>query len=294
VEEQQQEVEPDPLNADTLLKHFNSSNLSKSVAPVALCVEECSAMLNAQTRMRTTINELAHQLKEMKEMGTELMREQDRTHHNEDITELEKKISEKRKDLEKMEKSYPERRDNAISQYRPLLNQSVFRFNAAYAKLRKDEKQCIEVYAPAITEDALEYMKVRCKEVNKLKVDMVQPSGAGADDALNTLLALIHKAEKAVPVLKEVMDAVKTHVEKTCPDAKGKVTLEGPSIKGVPRCCAKVAEEYAGNYRKLCDLVRCTLVFPSVHASAHHGALTSPHRCVAPLSFRPCTRWLSP
>ena len=269
VEEQQQEVEPDPLNADTLLKHFDPSNLSKSVAPVALCVEECSAMLNAQTRMRTTINELAHQLKEMKEMGTELMREQDRTHHNEDITELEKKISEKRKDLEKMEKSYPERRDNAISQYRPLLNQSVFRFNAAYAKLRKDEKQRIEEGAPAITEDALEYMKVRCKEVNKLKVDMVQPSGAGADDALNTLLALIHKAKKAVPVLEKVMDAVKTHVEKTCPKAKDKVTDEGgASIKGVPRCCAKVAEEYAGNYRKLCDLVRCTLVFPSLHAMA--------------------------
>jgi hypothetical protein len=259
-------------------------------------VEECSAMLNAQTRMRTTINELEHQLKEMKEMGTELMREQDLANHNKDITKLTEKISEKAKDLKKLEKRYPERRDNAISQYKPLLNRSVFRFNAAYAKLRKDEEQRPKnkEEAPASKEDALEYMKVRCEEVNKLNVDMVQPSGAGADDALNTLLALIHKAKKAVPVLKEVMDAVQSHVEKTCPDAKGKVTDKGPSIKGVPRCCAKVAEEYAGNYRKLCDLVRCTLVFPSVHASAHHVALTSPHRCVAPLSFRPCTRWLSP
>ena len=100
VQEQQQEVEPDPLDADALLKHFDSSNLSKSVVPVALCVEECSAMLNAQTRMRTTIDELAHQLKEMKEMGTELMREQDLANHNKEITKLEKKISEMNKDLE--------------------------------------------------------------------------------------------------------------------------------------------------------------------------------------------------
>jgi hypothetical protein len=260
VQEQRQEVKPDPLDADTLLKHFDSSNLSKSVAPVALCVEECSAMLNAQTRMRTTINELAHQFKEMKDMGTELMREQDRTHHNKDITKLTEKMSEKRKDLEKLEKSYSERRDNAISLYKPLLSQSVFRFNAAYAKLRKDEERRDKEGAPAIKEDALEYMKVRCEDVNKLKVDMVQPSGAGADDALNTLLALIHKAKNAVPVLEKVMTAVQSHVEETCPEAKGKVTLEGPLIKGVPRCCAKVAEEYAGNYRKLCDLVRCTLV----------------------------------
>jgi hypothetical protein len=268
VEEQRQEVEPDPLDADTLLKHFDSSNPSKSVAPVALCVEECSAMLNAQTRMRTTIAELEHQLKEMKEMGTKSMREQDHANHNKEITKLTEKISEMNNDLEKLEKRYPERRDNAISQYNPLLSQSVFRFDAAYAKLLKDEKQRNKEDAPAIKKDALEYMKVRCEEVNKLNVDMVQPSGAGADDALNTLLALIHKAKKAVPVLEEVMDAVQTHVEETCPDAKGKVTRKGPSIKGVPRCCAKVAEEYAGNYRKLCDLVRCTLVFPSLHAMA--------------------------
>ena len=44
------------------------------------------------------------------------------------------------------------------------------------------------------------------------------------------------------------------------------MTSSKVSIKGVKRCCAKVAEEYAGNYRKLCDLVRCTLVFPSLHA----------------------------
>ena len=282
VQEQQQEVEPDPLDADTLLKHFDSSNPGKSDAPVQLCVEECSAMLNAQTRMRTTIDELAHQLKEMKKMGTELMRKQDLSHHKKDITKLEKKISEKTKDLEELEKRYPERRDNTISQYTPLLSQSVFRFDAAYEKLRKKEKQRIEKGAPAIKEDALEHMKVRCEEVNKLKVDMVQPLAKNdftdADDALNTLLALIHKAKKAVPVLKEVMDAVQSHVEKTCQECqdekqecqveKGKVTLEGPSIKGVPRCCAKVAEEYAGNYRKLCDLVRCTLVFPSLHAMA--------------------------
>ena len=46
------------------------------------------------------------------------------------------------------------------------------------------------------------------------------------------------------------------------------MTSSKVSIKGVKRCCAKVAEEYAGNYRKLCDLVRCTLVFPSLHAMA--------------------------
>ena len=73
-------------------------------------------------------------------------------------------------------------------------------------------------------------MKVRCEEVNKLKVDMVQPSCAGADDALNTLLALIHKAKKAIPVLKDVMEAVQTHVEGTCPEAKDNVTPKGPSI----------------------------------------------------------------
>ena len=231
VQQQQQEEEPDPLDdADSLLKHFDSSNPSKSVAPVALCVEECSAMLNAQTRMRTTIDELEHQLKEMKEMGTELMRPQDRANHNKHIMKLDEKISKIIKDLEKLVKSYPERRDNAISQYNPLLSQSVFRFNAAYDKLRKDEKQRNKEGAPAIKEDALEYMKVRCEEVNKLKVDMVQPSCAGADDALNTLLALIHKAKKAIPVLKDVMEAVQTHVEGTCPEAKDNVTPKGPSI----------------------------------------------------------------
>ena len=44
------------------------------------------------------------------------------------------------------------------------------------------------------------------------------------------------------------------------------VTLKGPSLKGVPRCCAKSQEEYDGDYTRLVDLVRCTLVFESMHA----------------------------
>jgi len=136
------------VSLESTLKEFNEINTVYVGTKAALESKEANQSSNS-SRLQVLIG-----------------RKQDLSHHKKDITKLEKKISEKTKDLEELEKRYPERRDNTISQYTPLLSQSVFRFDAAYEKLRKKEKQRIEKGAPAIKEDALEHMKVRREEVN--------------------------------------------------------------------------------------------------------------------------------
>jgi len=239
---------------------------------VALCVEECSAMLHAQSRMMTTIADITRQLEQKRAMDTERMPKYNQDEHWKDVTQFETDLSTLRAQLEELEKTYVARRDHAIAQYLPLLNQSVFRFAAAYATLRKKERQRLEgLEGSSSGGDALEAVAARCREVKKHEGPMMQPwpySGrrevTEEDSHIRMLLTLLHRATVAHSVLEKTMHAVKSHVQDQCQGTE--VEIKGPSVKGVERACAKTKEDYGGNYRMLCDLLRGTLVFPSLHA----------------------------
>ena len=262
----------DPLAAEALCSDFgwDPSNLQKAAykPPVALCVEECSAMLNAQTRMRTTIGDLGRQLEQKKGIDKARMPGHAQVQHDKDVQDLESQIVQLEQQLDAMEKTYLERRDFAIAQYNPMLRASVFSFNAAYGKLGRDEEKR-EVAADE--KGALAVVAAHCAAIDALDIQNMEqecPHGSGdRDTETTTLLALLYKATRAQPALKQVMELVQGHVQATCQiEPPAEVKIKGPTLKGVPRCCAKTQEEYAGNYRRLLDLVRGTIVFPSLHA----------------------------
>jgi hypothetical protein len=172
------------LELDQLLDSY----IPKDPVPVALGVEECMALMHAITSARTHLDNLRRQHEELDRMERNAMTEIGLKNHIAALEDVASTIRESEAQLVLQQRTFLERRDNAIEMYVPKLLASVEQFDHAYDVLK----------GKGGAVDALRAISDRCMEINELKVPMVQPPLAEGDDkaSMMTLLKLLGVAKQ--------------------------------------------------------------------------------------------------
>jgi hypothetical protein len=214
--------------------------------PLGVVVAQVSALQQAATRLdnvkescKLQLNQLEDRAKlELSEFRRELMLDarkilSDRMEH----------ASESSKGLLSR---FGEMRDRAIERFVPLLMMTVQKFNGAFeSSLTKQD------------EEALERLTTLCTSIRtkgrSLRQDL--PTSKQATE-LSTLMYLLSLAIES-----------QTRIQLLCEDAirgiKGAVIIPG-GIKKILRCLQKSQEEYGGEYTRLLDLSRISIIFQNI------------------------------
>lgn len=217
------------------------------VAPLAVLVEEVSAMQSAKTRLEQTALVAGRQLEYVSarsgHMGTTAL-----DNHRAIKASLERTrelADEQRAALEERAKA---QRATGAERYTPLLTETVDEYNRTFERLA----------AQAGGESDLDQVHALCTEISA-QVELRQNLGIAipVTDA-RTLLRLLELAIHAAPVLREVAEAAAAGIE-GC-----EVVAGSKPTKGIQRSVAKTQEEYGGDYTKLLDPVRISLIFATI------------------------------
>ena len=154
--------------------------------------------------------------------------------------------------LEATETKWNLLRDQAIASFTPRLLESVSTYQTAFEKATghpTDAKQHLDWLEEACVPFATTAEPLRQK---------LPDAAAGDPGSIDTLVALLATGEDfALPALRIVADSVRT-----CGGPGTEVKM-GP-LKGYPRCLNKTEEDYGGDYTRLVDLVRTTIIFESL------------------------------
>ena len=231
-----------------LVEAFVSSG---HIVPLGVHVAEVQALQQAATRLKVAAETCEHQLKQLAERAPLVP-----TIDPSQTAALQATRAELQAELEKSQhsstmlvKQFTLKRDSGIERFMPLLLATVEKYDAQFERcamlpgaeeaLRRIGEQCSRC-VPHITTTGRELRQPL-------------PSALPHTDQA-TLMMLLSVALHAAPELNVL-------AEEAVAGLAGCEVLHSPKpVKGIHRCMQKVQEEYEGDYTRLLDLARVTII----------------------------------
>ena len=220
---------------------------SGGVVPLGVLVAEVEALQQAASRLRQTGAAYDVQLLQLEEREKLDLAGNRRQQVEEELKTLRGEKARTASAEQDLIERYPELRDAGVQRFTPMLLQTVTKYDAAF------EGQMDEA-----GEAALERIGALCQTIDAKGRTLRQPlPSAHPKTALATLMLLMDLAIQAGPkLLSFVRDAI------AAVGNEGTEVMVPPKpTKGLARALQKTLEEYEGDYTRLLDYARITLIF---------------------------------
>lgn len=176
--------------------------------------------------------------------------EYQKSSYNKLVEKGEEQVSNMRQLVQDFKMRFHKLRDDAIERFTPLLLQTVEKYDATFNTLPELLDQS------GVGEIILQRIAVLCRSIT-CKTSCLQqplPSAHRAND-IKTLMILLQLAMQAAPILQTLAKDAVRHAGNHC------AVLAGPKpTKGIRRALAKALEEYEGDFTRILDLSRVTIV----------------------------------
>lgn len=236
------------MDTDGLLETF----IADGVVPLSVRVQEIQHLENALAKQEMHIGTYTSQLNEMDsifEASRHSMTAYGIKNHEKSRGMLQGKLDAVRVSIDALRDKLIPLREATISTFTPLLARSVDRANARFAD-HSDTPDKID----ALNQIERSCRALVCTEPLRQALDLESGSAASSVECLFELLAGAERARAPLASLAAALAAAA--------GAQSEVRL-GP-LKGVPRCLQKAQDDYLGEYTRLADLARATVIFDDV------------------------------
>ncbi len=241
---------PAAASKDRSLDEYERSG---GCVPLTDKVAEVQALSDAMSRYRFKHDRNKNQIAELER----IIETVEHTHwgrHNLDrrLAELTTSAREAHTMFEQLQRAFMAKRFDVLAAFKPELHRSVMEYerrmasvgDGAAAALEEVERLCAALAAPH----------------DPLHQTVPESASAHGPCSIECLFALLSRARQALPALEWIGERVRAcggeHV----------AHLKVGSLKGVPRCLQKVQEEYGGDYSRLVDLARISIIFDDLPA----------------------------
>ena len=220
--------------------------------PLSVKVAECEAVCNAISKFAVKADAVGKQLKELEHISSTT-----------DLTEFGLRNNQRRIELlkskqaaalarfESLESKFRTMRFDAIAAFTPQLLRSVLSYEARFSALSQG----------SVAEATLNQVEEACKSCQPASEPLRQTLSSSAVahgcESLEGLFDLMAKAQQALPAMQQLCECVRA-----CGGEQTELKLG--KLKGIPRCLQKVQEDYEGDYTRLLDIVRATLIFDTL------------------------------
>jgi len=225
-----------------------------------------SAMQQAQTRLLNELEDLHRQIDQLKSKNQSAMTEVGAKMHRIALEKLDRREQDIMRQQPVLHDRLAERRDDAISRFTPLLMQSVRDMDSAYWKLVSVQGGHAAIRQIA---DYCVNINERAQQAGERRTGgrrLLQPVDEKDATSGEALVALRELGLQGKAVLDELGTLI---VDNARRDPSGKEVKYVPSpVKSIERSIQKVQEDYGGDYTRLLDLVRATIIFPSCESLA--------------------------
>ena len=237
----------DPMDdVPALVESFMSSG---HIVPLGVHVAEVESLQQAATRLKVAEDKCMAQLQQL----------EDRVRHVLDASQ--QKVLKKRQDALEEERTRCERahaglveqfvakRDSGISRFMPLLLATVEKYDAAFERSAMVDGG----------EMALARISNLCESVVTKGRELRQPLPSALPCTEQaTLMMLLNLAVHASAELNKLAD------DALASGGQCEVLRSPKPVKGIHRCMQKVQEEYEGDYTRLLDLTRVTIICETI------------------------------
>lgn len=232
----------DPI--DDVPALYDSYMTNGGVVPLGVLVAEVEALQQAATRLEAAVTSSEQQIGQLDEVLALDIHPQWLGSIRESRDQLEVLKEEKMQAARLLKDRYTTFRDTGVARFVPMLLQTVAMYDAAF------EGQLTEA-----GEAALEHVATMCAPFKAKGRSMRQhlPS-ALPKEHLGTLMQLMGLAIQAAPKIKELAE--------DCIDGREGCVIMFPSkpTKGMARALQKTQEEYEGDYTRILDYARVSIV----------------------------------
>ena len=288
----------DPLDASNVPAIIDEFLREGAEVPIDVLVGEVEALQQASTRLRVNADRCKAQLEQLKDRKRRMdniEREQkdierkggqvpprDRI-DGKQRAELKAKVEELSKEKERSERAsaklqerYERFRDRGVERFLPKLLTTVEKYDSVFEDCIMREhgeadlseiRSLSESFLGVVSPDS-EPQQTKGRDLRQICPSSSPP------EAKQTLLRLLHMALTAYRPLLEIAQAACRHASAAAEPPKRyadnerscdiRVLHSSAKTKGVRRCLAKAQEEYEGDYTRLLDLARCTILCTTI------------------------------
>ena len=241
----------DPMDdVPALVEAFVSSG---HIVPLGVHVAEVQALQQAATRLKVAAETCEHQLEQLAERAPLVVMPSQKAALEATRAELQAELEKSQRSSTTLVKQFTLMRDAGIERFMPLLLATVEKYDAQF-------ERC--ALLPG-AEEALRRIGEQCSRcvphITTTGRELRQPLPSALPHTEQaTLMMLLSVALHAAPELNLL-------AEEAVAGLAGCEVLHSPKpVKGIHRCMQKVQEEYEGDYTRLLDLARVTIICDTI------------------------------
>ena len=243
----------DPMDdVPALVEAFVSSG---HIVPLGVHVAEVQALQQAATRLKVAAETCEHQLKQLAERAPLVPTNDPSQRQALEATraELQAELEKSQSSSTMLVKQFTLKRDAGIERFMPLLLATVEKYDAQF-------ERCAMLPG---AEEALRRIGEQCSRcvphITTTGRELRQPLPSALPHTEQaTLMMLLSVALHAAPELNVL-------AKEAVAGLAGCEVLHSPKpVKGIHRCMQKVQEEYEGDYTRLLDLARVTIICDTI------------------------------